>query len=103
MSIGVKGVKIYFLIASIFLLLTLSLPAIAQEPAQEKAFSNETDSDDELRHAIESSGGSESGIIENLEGYLKKYPKSSHLDEIDREIYKLSLKVRDRDRAINYA
>lgn len=95
--------KIYFLIASMFLLLTFSLPATAQEPAQEKPSSKDTDSDDELRRAIESSGGSESGIIENLEGYLKKYPKSSHLDEIEKEIYKLSLKVRDRDRAIAYA
>lgn len=61
------------------------------------------DSDDQLRRAIESSGGSETQIIVNLEDYLKKFPKSSHRAEIENEIYKLSVKVRDRNRAITYA
>lgn len=61
------------------------------------------DSDDELRRAIESSGGSETQIIVNLEGYLKKYPNSERQGEIVREIYKLSVKLRDRNRAIVYA
>ncbi len=61
------------------------------------------DSDDDLRRAIESSGGSESQIVANLEGYLKKYPTSERRGEIERELYKLSLKLRDRNRAIAYA
>jgi len=61
------------------------------------------DSEDDLRRAIESSGGSETQIIENLEGYLKKYQNSERRDEIEREIYKLSVKLRDRDRAVLYA
>src|SRR5262245_8731703 len=61
------------------------------------------DSEDDLRRAIESSGGSETQIITNLEGYLKKYPNSERQGEIEREIYKLSVKLRDRNRAIIYA
>ena len=70
-------------------------PAPAPSPAP-------LDSDDELRRAIESSGGSETQIITNLEGYLKKFPKSEHRQEIEGEIYKIAVKVRDRDRAISY-
>src|SRR5262245_31972241 len=61
------------------------------------------DSEDDLRRAIESSGGSETQIVANLEGYLKKYPNSERHGEIEREIYKLSVKLRDRNRAIIYA
>lgn len=70
-------------------------PAAKQEPP--------VDSDDDLRKAIESSGGSETQIVANLEGYLKKYPRSAHQAEIENEIYKLSVKLRDRNRAIFYA
>jgi len=61
------------------------------------------DSDDELRRAIESSGGSETQIVANLEDYLKKYPNSERREEIEKELYKLSMKLRDRNRAIIYA
>ena len=61
------------------------------------------DSEDELRRAIESSGGSETRIVANLEDYLKKYPNSERREEIERELYKLSMKLRDRNRAIIYA
>jgi thiol-disulfide isomerase/thioredoxin len=61
------------------------------------------DSEDDLRRAIESSGGSETRIVENLEDYLKKYPNSERREEIERELYKLSMKLRDRNRAIIYA
>jgi thiol-disulfide isomerase/thioredoxin len=61
------------------------------------------DSEDELRRAIESSGGSETLIVVNLEGYLKKYPNSERREEIEKELYKLSMKLRDRNRAIIYA
>jgi thiol-disulfide isomerase/thioredoxin len=90
--------------------LLLGATAYAQKPAADKsdataAQANEPpkDSDDDLRRAIESSGGSETQIVVNLEDYLKKYPKSQHRDEIENEIYKLSLKLRDRNRAIAYA
>jgi thiol-disulfide isomerase/thioredoxin len=61
------------------------------------------DSDDELRRAIESSGGNEMRIVANLEGYLKKYPNSGRREEIESELYKLCIKLRDRNRAIVYA
>jgi thiol-disulfide isomerase/thioredoxin len=97
-------VKIYFLIASLFLSFTLCLQASAQQSEPEKPAPKETtDSDEELRRAIESSGGSETAIIENLEGYLKKFPKSTRTQEIERELYRLSIKVHDRNRAITYA
>lgn len=71
-------------------------PAAAQ-PAQP------VDSDTELRKAIESSGGSETQIIVNLENYLQKFPKSEHRQEIEGEVYKLAVKLRDRNRVISYA
>jgi thiol-disulfide isomerase/thioredoxin len=64
---------------------------------------SQKDSEDDLRRAIESSGGSETQIIVNLESYLKKYPNSERQGEIEREIYNLSVKLRDRNRAILYA
>jgi thiol-disulfide isomerase/thioredoxin len=100
-------------------LIALSLsvaPAFAQDAARKQkpkesgapkdaaqAEDSPKDSEDELRRAIESSGGSETRIVANLEGYLKKYPNSERREEIERELYKLSMKLRDRSRAIIYA
>ena len=42
-------------------------------------------------------------IIVNLEDYLKRYPQSGRRLEIEEEIYKLAIKIRDRDRTITYA
>ncbi len=85
-------------------------PAVAQTANADKTNASASQSDDpakdsdaDLRRAIESSGGSESQIVINLEEYLKKYPKSERRGEIEKEIYKLSLKLRDRNRAIAYA
>ncbi|HKQ93671.1 MAG TPA: redoxin family protein [Blastocatellia bacterium] len=61
------------------------------------------DSDDDLRRAIESTGGNETRIVANLEDYLKKYPNSERREEIESELYKLCIKLRDRNRAIIYA
>jgi thiol-disulfide isomerase/thioredoxin len=83
---------------ALFLLIAPAF-TFAQGPPNESP----KDSDSELRRAIESSGGSETQIIVNLEGYLKKYPNSERQDEIVREIYKLSVKLRDRARVIIYA
>ncbi|HEX5084501.1 MAG TPA: TlpA disulfide reductase family protein [Blastocatellia bacterium] len=86
----------------LFLALSLLIaPAFAF--AQGAPKDSRKDSDDDLRRAVESSGGSETQIVANLEGYLKKYPDSERQDEIVREIYKLSVKLRDRNRAIAYA
>jgi thiol-disulfide isomerase/thioredoxin len=104
----------------LFPLIALSLlvaPALASAQAPGKPSANVSDapkdaaqakdspkdSEDDLRRAIESSGGSETQIIANLEGYLKKYPNSERRGEIERELYKLSMKLRDRNRAIIYA
>ncbi len=102
-------------------IISLSLliaPAFAQKPEKGKIDANAPqtsdstkdvakehakDSDDDLRRAIQSSGGSETQIISNLEDYLKKYPDSKHRGEIENQIYKLSVKTRDRTRAIIYA
>ncbi len=94
--------KTYILILCLFGAAIFNLPANAQQAGPDKPGANAEDSDDELRRAIESSGGSETGIIDNLELYLKKYPKSAHRFEIERQIYRLSIKVRDRNRAIMY-
>jgi thiol-disulfide isomerase/thioredoxin len=95
-------VKTYLLILCLFSATIFNLPVNAQQPGPDKPGSTAEDSDEELRRAIESSGGSETGIIDNLELYLKKYPKSAHRFEIERQIYRLSIKSRDRNRAIIY-
>jgi thiol-disulfide isomerase/thioredoxin len=99
-------------------LIALSLaiaPAFAQDAGKQKPNASGApkdaaqtkdspkDSEDDLRRAVESSGGSETRIVSNLEGYLKKYPNSERREEIERELYKLSMKLRDRSRAIIYA
>ena len=93
-------------IAWLILLLPMSFVLAQQSPQvadkQGVVTSPPVDSDDELRRAIESSGGSETLIVTNLEGYLKKFPKSEHRQEIEGEIYKIAIKMRDRDRAISY-
>lgn len=61
------------------------------------------DSDEELRRAIQSTGGSETQLMNNLEEYLKKYPKSARREEIETNLYKISVKLHDRNRAITYA
>jgi thiol-disulfide isomerase/thioredoxin len=94
-------------------ILSLSVaPAFAQNPDGGKPGSNSQkegpkdaarDSEADLRRAIQSSGGSETQIIVNLEEYLKKYPDSDHRGEIEGELYTMSMKMRDRARAITYA
>ena len=70
------------------------------EPADKAAAQN---ADADLRKAIQSSGGSEQLLVENLEAYLKKYPHSEHRAELERELYKMSSRLRDRNRMITYA
>ncbi|MFN0108670.1 MAG: redoxin family protein [Blastocatellia bacterium] len=88
--------------------LTASATGLAQEKQDKQAApiaatpAPAVDSDEELRRAIESSGGSETLVVTNLESYLKKFPKSAHRQEIEGEIYKVAVKLRDRDRAISY-
>ncbi|MEK7833750.1 MAG: TlpA disulfide reductase family protein, partial [Acidobacteriota bacterium] len=93
-----------FLFLALTMCLTMSGTGLAQDkqgsPTAQPAQS--VDSDTELRRAIESSGGSETQLVTNLEGYLKKFPKSEHRQEIEGEIYKIAVKLRDRDRAISY-
>ena len=96
--------KILFLALAVLLVMTW--PVLAQDKQDKQAPANSpsqpVDSEDELRRAIESSGGSETLIVTNLEGYLKKFPKSEHRQEIEGEIYKIAIKLRDRDRVISY-
>src|SRR5215813_2598755 len=113
---GEEPVESKFLFVALIALSLLIAPAFAQVAGKTKAdeqgppnpakpLTNDAskDSDEELRRAIQSSEGSETQIVANLEGYLKKYPNSDHREEIEGELYKLSLKVRDRNRAITYA
>ena len=106
-------VKSKLLLVALIVFLTPGLSAWAQQTppgktdkpeasAAPKTSDQPVDSDAELRRAIESSGGSETQIIANLEDYLKKFPKSEHRGEIENEIYKTSVKLRDRNRAITY-
>ncbi len=105
--------RVVMIALSLFIVPAFALAQVAGEtkadkqgqPGSAKPQSNDSskDSDEELRRAIQSSGGSETEIITNLEGYLKKYPNSGRRDEIEGELYKISVKLRDRNRAIIYA
>ena len=85
---------------------TMRWPVSAQEkqapPKKETTAAAEADSEEELRQAIEGASGSEQQILINLEAYLKKFPNSSRRAEIERELYKLSLNLHDRNHAITY-
>jgi len=97
-------VKSNYLTLILFFFILLPFTTLAQQTEDKKASAAApVDSDEELRRAIETSGGSETQIIANLESYLKSYPNSSRRSEIENEIYKLSVKMRDRNRAISYA
>jgi len=103
-------VKSKLLLIALIVFLMPGQSVLAQQSAPDKTEKADTakppaqavDSDTELRRAIESSGGSETQIVANLEEYLKKFPKSEHRNEIENEIYKTSVKLRDRNRAIVY-
>ncbi len=60
------------------------------------------DSDEDLRRLIQQAGGSETQLITSLEGYLRRWPRTQRRSEIEEEIYKLAVKVRDRDRILSY-
>ena len=55
----------------------------------------------DLRKAVESAGGVDAKLIENLEGFVKSHPDFRRSD-IEKEIYKIAVRTRDRDRAITY-
>ena len=99
-----KSTTCLFLLLICFVVtVTVSAQTTSDKPAQATTSTQQLDSDTELRKAIESSGGSETQIIVNLENYLKKFPKSEHRQEIETEVYKLAVKLRDRNRVISYA
>ncbi|MGH9842678.1 MAG: redoxin family protein [Blastocatellia bacterium] len=81
-------------------LLLLSTPALAQQT--DVYTTPPANADEELRRAIQTSGGSEAQLVVILEDFLKKYPASERRVEIEGEIYKLAVKLRDRNRAIIY-
>ena len=61
------------------------------------------DNENVLREAIQRSGGSQTELIKNLEAYLKQFPASAHRGEIESNLYKISMEMRDRNSAISYA
>lgn len=85
--------------------MVVALPVIAQQPstAPKTEQTQPTDSEEDLRRAIESSAGSPTEFMRNLEAYLQKYPQSARRAEIDRELYKTAVEQRDRNRTIAYA
>ncbi len=83
---------------TILLTFALTLSVSAQDkPAAE------TDNETALREAIQRSAGSQTELIKNLEGYLKQFANSAHRNEIESNLYKLAMEMRDRNAAIGYA
>ncbi len=93
--------KIKFLSLVLIFWLGLWEPLSAQEAATSPGQTAEADEESQLRRTLERSG-SQQQLVVNLEEYLKKFPNAQRRPEIEREIYRLSLELRDRDRAIAY-
>jgi thiol-disulfide isomerase/thioredoxin len=55
-----------------------------------------------LREAIAEAGNSNIEFIRALESHLKKYPKSSSLEELERAITKSAIELKDNSRIISY-
>jgi len=89
------------LIKSRFTLIAILVLAVlmASTPARGRAQGPDAGAD--LRKAVESAGGVDAKLIENLEIFVKEHPDFRRPD-IEKEIYKLAVKIRDRDRAIRY-
>jgi tetratricopeptide (TPR) repeat protein len=56
----------------------------------------------ELRQAIERAGGIDTKLLENLDSFAKRFPDHRRVD-IEREIFKLSARLGNKDRAISAA
>ena len=86
-------------IRSIFIVVVLgsvcTLPGQTPPP-------NAPDPEVELREAIERAGGIDSKILENLDSFSRRFPNYRHVD-IEREIFKLSSRLGNKDRAITAA
>ncbi len=95
--------KLKFFLVVFVLCLFGILPATAQNQTGNKTTDAALDSEEDLRRAVEASAGSQTEFIKNLEGYLQKYPQSARRGEIERELYKIALELRDRNRSITYA
>src|SRR6476659_1149059 len=96
--------KLKYFLAVFVLCLFGILPAAAQNQTNNKSTdATALDNDEDLRRAVESSAGSQTEFIKNLESYLQKYPQSARRGEIERELYKMALELRDRNRSISYA
>jgi thiol-disulfide isomerase/thioredoxin len=78
-----------------------SLACIFLNPGRVPAQEPNADPSIELRKVVERSGGIETKLIDNLEVFVREHPDYRRND-IEREIYKLAIKIRDRDRAIAY-
>ena len=83
---------------TIFLTFALALSLSAQDKPVAEA-----DNETALRESIQRSVGSQTELIKNLEGYLKQFPNSAHRGEIESNLYKLAMEMRDRNTAIAYA
>jgi thiol-disulfide isomerase/thioredoxin len=78
----------------------LAAPALAQK--NDGYATPPADADEELRRALQSSGGNETKVVAILEAFLNQHPKTERRLEIESELYRLAVKLRDRNRAITY-
>jgi thiol-disulfide isomerase/thioredoxin len=89
---------------AVFVLLFSGLSVTAQNQTTNKnTEAKAVDNEEDLRRAIEVSAGSPTEFIKNLEGYLQKNPQSTRRGEIERELYKIAIELRDRNHSITYA
>lgn len=82
-----------------FLRFAFALALAWQAPAQTLS---EAQEETDLRQAMGEAGSSTTEIVRALERHLKKYPKSSRFDEIERTLVKAAIDSRDQARILKY-
>lgn len=103
-----------FKLTSLIISLTICWSVFAQERPKLKtpdatakapttSAHDKSDEEQELRGAIQSSGGDKLKMIDNLDAFLKKFPNSGSRAEIEGELFKFATELRDRNRQIAYA
>lgn len=102
--IKIKSMNALYIV--LLICFALTWPVLAQQSTGNQKAEQQgqaIDSEEDLRRAIESSAGSPTEFMKNLDAYLQKYPQSARRAEIDRELYKTALEQRDRNRTISFA
>lgn len=82
----------------LLLFICVAFAVTAQTPPKDPAQAEQ----DDLRQALGDAGNSPVDFVRALENHLKKYPGSSHRDELERALVKTAADLKDDGRVIEY-